>query len=74
MTEAEARVWLRLARDVVSFAVGIGGIIYLLVTSGTKEPTFLIIFAAMVGAPLTLRADSRNEPKKHTDDSVKEPS
>jgi hypothetical protein len=42
------------ARDILLFVAGLIGIFYELV-AGTSEPGLLVIFAAMLGLPITLR-------------------
>lgn len=50
--------WL-LIRDVVLFFAGLGGVAHetLLTGAGIERPTLLLLFAAMMGLPMFLRAD-----------------
>jgi len=53
--------WKGITRDSVLFVVGILGIAHeTLVQSGVERPYLLLLFGAMTGLPLFLRADERN--------------
>lgn len=54
------RIIWPLLRDVLVCVVGLGGVIYEVVSSGVERPTLLALLAAMIGAPLFFRADERN--------------
>lgn len=56
--ERQPRRWkLKLTRDAVIFAVGVGGIIHETLFTQSDRPTLLILFAAMIGLPAFLRFD-----------------
>ena len=49
-------------RATVLFGTGVAGIIYETVVSQTDRPTLLILFSALVGVPLFLKADEKTTP------------
>lgn len=54
--------WRGITRDGVLFVIGILGIAHETLVSGPSErPTLLLLFGAMVGLPLFLRADDRGK-------------
>lgn len=54
--------WRGITRDGVLFVIGILGIAHETLISGAGErPTLLLLFGAMVGLPLFLRADDRGK-------------
>ena len=57
-----AQKWRGLTRDTVLFVAGLAGIFHeTLVHAGTERPTLLLLFGAMIGLPLFLRADDRKD-------------
>jgi len=53
--------WRGITRDSVLFVVGILGIAHeTLLSNGVERPYLLLLFGAMCGLPLFLRADERN--------------
>lgn len=54
--------WRGITRDAVLFVVGLLGITHeTLITRAGERPTLLLLFGAMVGLPLFLRADDRGK-------------
>lgn len=54
------RRWkLRLSRDIVLFAAGLGGVIHETVIEKGERPTLLILYAAMMGLPIYLRGNGK---------------
>lgn len=52
------RRWRGISRDLVLFVAGLLGILHeTLLTNGVERPTLLLLFGAMCGLPLFLRAD-----------------
>lgn len=60
---ARFRVTFHPTRDTILFVVGLAGIVYEAVVSGTDRPTLLILYAAMVGLPAFLRSDEKMSSK-----------
>jgi hypothetical protein len=44
-------------RDVLLFFAGLGGVAHELLLTNSERPTLLLLFGAMMGLPLFLRAD-----------------
>lgn len=49
-------------RSALLFLGGLAGVGYVTVIDQTERPTLLILFAAMMGLPLFLRADEKDNP------------
>lgn len=58
MTQRKHYEW-EFARDVILFFAGLLGIFYELVI-GVNDPGLLVIFAAMLGLPITLHSKGKN--------------
>lgn len=54
-------------RSIVLFTAGIAGIAYETIFNQTDRPTLLILFAAMMGLPLFLKADEKTVRPKPAD-------
>lgn len=52
---------VRVTRDGVLFAVGLAGITYETLVENVDRPTLLLIFSAMVGLPVFLKADEKGK-------------
>lgn len=50
---------LRITRDLVSYVVGLSGIIWEAVRNGTERPSLLLVFAAMIALPKVLDRDEK---------------
>lgn len=60
-TPEEPKRWRGITRDSVLFVVGLLGIAHeTLLSNGVERPYLLLLFGAMCGLPLFLRADERN--------------
>lgn len=57
---------IRITRDAVIFAVGIGGIVHETVNDGGERPTLILLFAAMIGLPAFLWKDDKKLPEDKT--------
>lgn len=49
----------KLVRDIVLFAVGVGGIIWEVLANGGQNSTLLVMFSGMAGLPAFLFGDAR---------------
>jgi hypothetical protein len=46
-------------RDIILFFAGLGGVAHETLIATTERPTLLLLYAAMMGLPMFLRADER---------------
>lgn len=61
MEQEKKPKWRGITRDSVLFVFGLLGIAHeTLLSSGVERPYLLLLFGAMCGLPLFLRADERN--------------
>lgn len=62
-------MWRPQRKDIL-FVAGLIGIAFE-AWSGTERPTLLLLYAAMIGLPLVLRADERRQDSTRSNDAMK---
>ena len=58
----------RIVRDIVTFIVGILGVIYETVIAQVDRPVLLAVFAAMIGLPAFLATEVKPQPDENKEE------
>ncbi len=60
----------RISRDTILFASGLMGVAWETFGQNAERPTLLLLFGAMIGLPVFLRADEARKDQQPSDPSV----